>query len=189
MTTYISIIRGINVSGQKKIKMDALKKMYEDLHFSNIQTYIQSGNVVFQYSKSGQKALENKISGQIEKCFGFFAPVIVMNTDELKDIVEKNPYIADKTKDIACLHVTFLSSKPEQIDFEKIDKNRLPGEECSLMGNAVYLYCPNGYGKTKLSNIFFENKLKVRTTTRNWKTTTELLNIAERQQVQDLIRL
>jgi uncharacterized protein (DUF1697 family) len=182
MTTYISILRGINVSGQKRITMDALKKMYEDLHFMNILTYIQSGNLVFQYIKSEQKDLEQKISSQIEKNFGFFLPVIVLNTVELKEIIERNPYLVDVTKDISHLHVTFLSSEPEQIDSEIIYKHKLPGEEFTLIEKAVYLYCPNGYGKTKLSNTFFENKLKVNATTRNWKTTTELLSIAERQQ-------
>jgi uncharacterized protein (DUF1697 family) len=182
MTTYISIIRGINVSGQRKIKMDVLEKIYKDLHFRNIQTYIQSGNVVFQYSKSEQKDLEFKISSQIEKYFGFYAPVIVLNTIELRNIVMNNTYLSDRTKDKAYLHVTFLSSKPEYIDLEMINQNKLPGEEFMLIDKAVYLYCPNGYGKTKLSNIFFENKFKVKATTRNWKTTTELLSIAERQE-------
>lgn len=180
MTTYISLLRGINVSGQKKIKMDDLKEIYENLHFINTQTYIQSGNVVFQYDKSEQKDLELKISSQIQKYVGFFVPIIVLETLELKEIVERNPYLVDKTKDISHLHVTFLSSKPEQIDFEIFYHNKSQVEEFALIEKAVYLYCPNGYGKTKLTNTFFENKLKVKATTRNWKTTTELLNIAEK---------
>lgn len=183
MTTYISILRGINVSGQKMIKMDAVKEMYEDLHFRNIQTYIQSGNVVFQYYKSKQKDLELTISHQLQNKFGFDVPVIVLETVELKNIIEGNPYKDDQTKNISHLYVTFLSSRPERIDTEMIYQKKSPTEEFSLTEKAVYLYCPNGYGKTKLTNTFFENKLKVGATTRNWKTTIELLNIAEKQQV------
>jgi uncharacterized protein (DUF1697 family) len=179
MTTYISLLRGINVSRQKLIKMDVLKKMYEDLHFVNIQTYIQSGNVIFQAKKSENKDLETRISSQIQRCFGFEVPVIVLETGELKDIVERNPYKADKTKDISYLHVTFLSSEPEHINLELINIKRSPVEGFTLFERAVYLYCPNGYGKTKLTNTFLENILKVSATTRNWKTTVELFTIAE----------
>jgi uncharacterized protein (DUF1697 family) len=180
MTTYISLLRGINVSGQRMIKMTDLKELYKDLTLVNIYTYKQSGNVVFQCNKSGKEDLELQISNQIQKHFGLFVPVIVLKTVELEEIIEKNPYLHDETKDISHLHVTFLSSVPEQIDFDIIYQNRSAGEEFSVNGTVVYLYCPNGYGKTRLTNAFFENKLKVSATTRNWKTATELLNIAKK---------
>ena len=179
MTTYISLLRGINVSGQKIIKMDILKEMFESLLFEHIKTYIQSGNIVFQYKKSENKDLEIKISNQIQKSFGFEVPVIVLEADELKVIIENNPFKDDKTRDISFLHVTFFSSRPEQINFEPIKKVKSQGEEIALIDRAVYLYCPNGYGRTKLTNAFLENKLKTRATTRNWKTTLELLKIAD----------
>jgi len=172
-------LRGINVSGQKMIKMDVLKEIYKSLHFMNIQTYLQSGNVVFQFKKSENNDLEKKISSQIQKSLGFEVPVIVLEADELKDVIEMNPYKDDKTKNISYLHVTFLSSKPEPVNLDTINKIKSPGEELSLIERAVYLYCPNGYGKTKLSNTFLENRLNVVATTRNWKTTLQLLNIAE----------
>jgi uncharacterized protein (DUF1697 family) len=180
MTTYISILRGINVSGQKIIKMDALREMYEGLHFTHVQTYIQSGNVVFQFNNPEHKNLEPVITNQIQNKFGFEVPVIVLETAELKNIVLRNPYAADQTKDISYMHITFLSLKPAQIELKKIFQNKAPEEEFTMSEKAVYLYCPNGYGRTKLSNTFFENKLKVKATTRNWKTTLELLKIAEK---------
>ena len=179
MITYISILRGINVSGQKMIKMDALREIYEGLNFKNVTTYIQSGNVIFQFKKSENSDLEKIISGQILKKIGFEVPVIVVKLDEFKIITGSNPFLGDKTKDTSYLHVTFLSSVPEQINYEIIDKVKLSGEELVLINRAVYLYCPNGYGKTKLSNTFLEKKLKTGATTRNWKTTIGLLNIAE----------
>ena len=179
MKTYISILRGINVGGQKSIKMDALKEIYESLQLLNIQTYIQSGNVVFQANYTNSKDLEKKISDQIQKYLGFEVPVIILEKDELKDIIEKNPYRDDDTKDISHLHVTLLNAKPVKVNAEAIHEKKTQGEELTIVERAVYLYCPNGYGRTKLTNTFFENCLKVQATTRNWKTALELLNIAK----------
>lgn len=179
MTTYISILRGINVSGQKLIKMDALRKSYENLGFCNVTTYLQSGNVIFSANNAKPNELAQTITRQIERDFGFDVPVIVLTIDNLKQIIDNNPFLKDSDKDTTFLHVTFLSSKPQKFDFKTIEEKKLSGEEISFADNAVYLYCPNGYGKTKLNNSFLENKLKVGATTRNWKTTTELLKIAQ----------
>ena len=179
METYISILRGINVSGQKLIKMGALKKAYEEMQFKNVTTYIQSGNVIFQYATSKPAELEQKISGQIQKKFGFEVPVMVLLPQELKEILDNNPFANDPEKDIFYQHVTFLASVPKDPGLEVIDQKRAPGEEFRLMGKAVYLFCSNGYGRTKLTNTFLENKLKVRATTRNWKTANLLYTMAE----------
>ena len=178
MITYISIIRGINVSGQKLIKMAALKKMFESLNLENIQTYVQSGNVVFSSKKEDPKELEKIISSGIESEFGFDVSVIVFNSKSLETIIEGNPFAKDPLKDNAFLHVTFLADTPLSIDKESIIVKRHVDEEIEFTSNAVYLYCPNGYGKTKLNNNFLESKLKVKATTRNWKTTNELLKLA-----------
>lgn len=178
MTTYISILRGINVSGQKTIKMDALKKMFEKLNFKSIQTYIQSGNVVFTTAEKDPKKIEKLISLEIKKEFGFDVPVIILHVNTLKEIIDSNPFAKDHVKDISFLHVTFLADNPTKFDKEKIVEKKQPGEEIAFTTNVVYLYCPNGYGKTKLNNTFLENKLKVQATTRNWKTTNELLKLA-----------
>lgn len=179
MTTYISIIRGINVSGQKLIKMDALRKSYENLDFHNVTTYVQSGNVIFTGQNTKPDVLGQTITRQIEKDFGFDVPVIVLSIDKLKQIIDSNPFVKDNNKDKTFLHVTFLSSKPQKFDLNAIEEKKLNGEEIIIADNAVYLYCPNGYGKSKLNNSFLETKLKVGATTRNWKTTNELLKIAE----------
>ncbi|MCK9403428.1 MAG: DUF1697 domain-containing protein [Chitinophagaceae bacterium] len=179
MTTYISIVRGINVSGQKLIKMDALRKSYENLGFHDVTTYVQSGNVIFAGNDIELNNLEQKISRQIEKDFGFEVPVIVLTIDKLKQVIDNNPFLKDPNKDQTFLHVTFLSSKPEHYDHKTIEDKKQNGEEIFFSDNAVYLYCPNGYGRTKLTNNFLEAKLKVGATTRNWKTTNELLKIAK----------
>ena len=179
MTTYISMLRGINVSGQKLIKMDALRKLYEQLGFQNVTTYVQSGNVIFTDIDPDYKMLENKISVKIEKDFEFYVPVIVLTIDILKQITDNNPFLKDSDKDPTFLYVTFLTSKPDLYDYKQIEDKKQNGEEIFFSDHAVYLYCPNGYGRTKLNNNFLEAKLKVGATTRNWRTTNELLKIAQ----------
>lgn len=178
MKTYISILRGVNVSGKHIIKMEMLQKMYERLGFDKVQTYVQSGNVIFGSEREDPTALAQTITQQIGNDFGFDVPVIVIPTDQLEQIIRDNPLL-DESKDPAFMHVTFLSSTPQTSDSDAIEAKRSDGEEFSVAENAVYLYCPNGYGKTKLNNTFLEAKLKVSATTRSWKTTNQLLNMAQ----------
>lgn len=178
MTTYISILRGINVSGHRIIKMDDLKKMCaDDLHFSNIKTYIQSGNIVFQSPLNKTDTISEKIKTEIQKKFGFDVPVLTLTSDELEKIIDRNPFLKDKSKDPSFFHITFLSEKPTAENVELIGQTEFQPDEYNIIDKAVYLYCPNGYSNSKLTNSFLESKLKVTATTRNWKTTNELLKI------------
>ena len=176
MTTYISMLRGINVSGQKKIAMAELKKLYESLGFKNVQTYIQSGNVIFEYSDANLSKLISKIEKKIKEYFGFDVLVLIRTKDEFQKLIENTPF---SKKDNNKLHVTFLSSIPTDSPIEEINKVKYKSEEFFISGKEIYLFCPNGYGKSKLSNNFFERKLKLSATTRNWKTITKLLEITE----------
>lgn len=178
MTTYISILRGVNVSGQRLIKMDALKKMYEKLNFENVHTYVQSGNVIFSAKNKDTKELEKTITSKIVTEFGFDVPVIVITVKTLETIIKNNPFTKDSQKDNAFLHTSFLAKIPTGFDKESIIEKKHKDEEMAFTPHAIYLYCPNGYGKTKLNNNFLENKLKVKATTRNWNTTNELLKLA-----------
>ncbi|OFX24347.1 MAG: hypothetical protein A2041_09765 [Bacteroidetes bacterium GWA2_31_9b] len=180
MKTYISILRGINVSGQKLIKMDALRQMYSDLGFKNIHSYIQSGNIIFQAQKIKHEYLEKKITEKIVADFGFNVPVIVMEFDYLSMVLKNNPFVVERTEDITKLYVTFLSHEPVQANIDKINIGQFLPDEFILKGKTIYLFCPNGYGKTKLTNSFFENKFKVVATTRNWNTINELYKISEK---------
>jgi uncharacterized protein (DUF1697 family) len=180
MTSYIHVLRGINVSGQRIIKMDQLRKMYENLGFRNVKTYLQSGNVVFQGNDIELAEMEKLISGQIAADFGFQVPVIALTVNRLKKIIAENPFPSDTHKDQGFMHVTFLSAAPSDFNINKIDEKKQIGEEVSLSENAVFLYCPHGYGKTRLSNNFLEVTLHVTATTRNWRTVTELLQMAEK---------
>jgi uncharacterized protein (DUF1697 family) len=179
MNPYISILRGINVGGRKSIKMDALKKMYENLNFENIRTYVQSGNVIFLSKQNDPKKLEKAISSQIKFDFGFDVPVIILSVETLESIIENNPFSKEKTKDTSFLHVTFLAERPLHFEKKSLMEKKHEDEEVEFTSKAIYLYCPMGYGNTKLNNNYLETKLKVTATTRNWKTTTELLKLAK----------
>lgn len=180
MKTYVTILRGINVSGHNMIKMADLKKMFETLPFENVQTYIQSGNIVFNAKPENDQNLEKLIHDTIQKTFSFSVPVIVLEEKELKNVQQNNPFLTERNEDAAKLHVTFLDAIPgiDLVDKLKEKANFLP-DEWILDEKAIYLFCPNGYGKTKLNNNFFENKLKVTATTRNWKTVNELVSMSD----------
>lgn len=175
MNTFLSFLRGINVSGQKKIPMAELKKLYEELHFENINTYIQSGNVIFKNKNSVD--LSQQIEQKIFEKYNFYVPVIIRTSDEMEKIIGRNPFLKQKDIDLSKLHIVYLANDPNQDNIEKLKNYNYEPDKFYVSGKEVYLYCPNGYGKTKLTNNFFENKLKISATTRNWNTTNELFKI------------
>jgi len=179
MHTYISVLRGINVSGHKLIKMDSLKKSCAGLGFTDIHTYIQSGNIVFRFKKINLAKIESLIKNKISVDYGFDVPVIVKDAGNLNNIIKNNPFLSNKSVDLSMLHITFLSAVPEKSDVDKLKDVDYSPDKFIIVDDIVYLYFPNGYGNTKLNNNFFENKLKVKATNRNWKTVNELCKIAD----------
>jgi uncharacterized protein (DUF1697 family) len=179
MTTYISLLRGINVGGKNTIKMDILRELYVNLGFSNVQSYIQSGNIIFNAESIDNQTLENKISTKITKTFELHLPVLVLTIDELKQALTNNPYTTNNLKDPAKIHLTFLSEIPDEALLKKINSDFYLPDKFIYSAKVIYNYCPNGYGNTKLNNTFFEKKLKLTATVRNFKTANELLAIAE----------
>ena len=178
MQTYISILRGINVSGQKKILMVDLKLLFEKLKFENVTTYIQSGNVVFKSSTElTDLELSKMIEAEIFKKYKFEVPVISRTKKELENVISSNPFLKEKNIRIEKLHVTFLSEKPNNDLVESIGHLNFSPDQFFINEKEVYLYIPESYGETKLSNKFFENKLKVTATTRNWKKVNKLAEI------------
>jgi uncharacterized protein (DUF1697 family) len=179
MNTYISILRGINVNSQNIIKMDNLRESLKKNGYNNITTYIQSGNIVFSFEKVDIIKIKQDIVKRIQSDFGLDVPVIVLTIESLKSIIKNNPLV-NQNLNQDLLHITFLSSNIEDYNKDEIEIKKQNGEEIIVSKDCVYLYCPFGYGKTKLTNIFLESKLGVIATTRNWKTSNELLKIAER---------
>lgn len=175
MKTYLSILRGINVSGQKKVPMAELKSLYEELNLKDISTYIQSGNVIFRTESI--KDLSQRIEQKILAKYNFNVPVIIRTMDEMQIVLRQNPFIKESNIDLEKLHVTYLSENPKQENIDKLNTYNYQPDRFLILGKEIYLYCPNGYGRTKLTTDFFENKLKVPATTRNWRTTNELFKI------------
>ena len=178
MVTYISILRGINVSGQKKIMMKDLTALYEVMGFKNVVTYVQSGNVIFDCNKIKTASISKKIETKIFETYNFYVPVIIRTVDEMQSVLTNNPYLKKSSTEEIGLHVTFLAEHPTQVQIDKTNEFNFAPDKFMISGNEVYLYCPISYGNSKLSNNFFENKLNVRATTRNWKTVNELVRLA-----------
>ena len=175
MVIYIALLRGINVSGHNMIKMDELKRVLEELGFTGIRTYIQSGNIIFGSEVDDPADLAARVAGKILTRFGFVVPVVILTIDEMKLVSLNNPFILNGNGNSDRMHVTFLSETPDRTKETKILEYNFPPDEFVIKGKEVYLYCPDGYGNTKLNNQFFESKLKVTTTTRNWKTVETLV--------------
>ena len=171
---YISILRGINVGGNRKILMAALKSALEKVGFQDVQTYIQSGNVIFDSKETDNRMLEVQIQEIIAETFGFDVPVIVRTSGEWAESIVNNPFLKENDQDIEKLHLTFLKDQPSSENLEKISSLEFLPDRFQVVGKEVFVYCKNGYGRSKITNDFFEKKLKVQATTRNWKTVLKL---------------
>ncbi|CDF80728.1 PF08002 family protein [Formosa agariphila KMM 3901] len=174
MTTYIALLRGINVSGQKKVPMADLRTLMSDLGFENVKTYIQSGNVVFQSSEEHVLILENQISESILNVFGFEVPVLVKSQLQFQEIFDSNPFSEVQKSNS---YFTLLAEIPKSDAVESVSKETVVNETFVITDSCVYFYSEHGYGKAKCNNNFFERKLKVSATTRNFKTMQKLLSL------------
>ncbi len=179
MTSYISLLRGINVTGHRKITMKELALCFEKMGFASVRTYIQSGNVLFSSPETNMESLQNTIQKQIEKTFGYSdVTVFIIDADTMGEYINDNPFLNEPDVDLKRLYITFLQETPDSLRLESLNGYLSNADRFQVMNRLIYLYCPNGYGQTKLSNNFFENKLKVRATTRNWNTVNKLFVLA-----------
>lgn len=178
MTTYICLLKGINVSGQKIIHMADVIADFEDLGFKNVITYLQSGNVVFDTPDSDISKIHQRIELRMIQSYGFVVAAIMRTEEEWRSVLSSNPFLAQKEEEIDRLYVTFLANSPAETAIKKIKRPEGIHDRFAIQGKEIYLYCPNGYGTTKLSTAFFEKKLNITATTRSWKTVTALEEIA-----------
>ncbi len=181
MNTYIALLRGINVGGHKKIKMADLRLKLEELGFSAVITYIQSGNIVFKDPSENIDTLETKIEKAIKKHFGFDVPVLIITHKILQKVLQHNPYIERLEKgeiEDKKMYFMLLCDQPDSIAVAELSKISFDPEEFIIAKNVIYLFAAIGYGKTKLHNNFFEKKLNIRTTTRNLRTLNKLLELS-----------
>lgn len=152
--------------------MEELRTLLSSLGFTEVQTYIQSGNIVFKAATQDQEQLGNLIAEAIKKQYDYEVPVLVKTIEQWKTAIANNPF---SEADISKQGVTFLASIPEETTIEIDSKD----DRFNIINSEIYLDCPSGFGRTKLTNNFFERKLKTQATTRNWKTIYKLLELAE----------
>ena len=177
MAIYAALLRGINVSGQKIIKMEDLKKAFESLDYEDVTTYIQSGNIVFKAAGVNSAILPGQIQNKLLKTFGYEVPVIVKSVKEIEGVIRRNPFNKVQTLKDEKLHVSFLSGKPAKDAAENLAAMKNDVDEIRLSGSEVYILCRKGYGNSLFSNTFIEKKLAISATTRNWNTVQKLLSL------------
>lgn len=168
MPTYVALLRGINVGTGRKVPMAELRETFDELGHTDVRTYIQSGNVVFTTTAAPAK-VRATVESALERDYGFAVTVLLRTPAELASVVKRNPYGG-------AAYVTFLDGKPDPKQAKTIDPTPFAPDEFTVSGREVFVRCPNGYGRTKINNTFFERKLATKATTRNWKTVTTLLD-------------
>jgi uncharacterized protein (DUF1697 family) len=177
-TTYVALLRGINVGGKNKLPMKDLGEMFVEAGCRQVRTYIQSGNVIFAADPDLVPALPSSIMAQIAQRFGYRIPVILRTSAEIDTVLRRNPFIeAGAAEDT--LHVLFLAGEPSALHVEHLDPDRSPPDTFTVRGQEIYLQLPNGAGRTKLTNDYFDTKLATISTGRNWRTVTKLFELME----------
>ncbi|WP_345319856.1 DUF1697 domain-containing protein [Novipirellula rosea] len=171
-TIWIALFRGINVGGKNKMQMAPLKAGMESIGCENVQTYIQSGNVVFESSLKSKKSIQTKLLDTVEEQFGFRSHLILLTKSELLKAIDSNPY-ADATADPKSLHFFFLDESPSDPDLDAIEGLRADSESCLLIDLVFYLHAPSGIGRSKVA-AGAERKLGVAATARNFNTVKKL---------------
>jgi uncharacterized protein (DUF1697 family) len=174
---HVALLRGINVGGKNMLPMTELARLFEAAGATSVETYIQSGNVVFRASKV--EGLVAKVEAQIAKRFGFEVPVVLRSAAELAAVVDRNPFLRAGV-DADLLHVAFLAGAPDAKLAAALDPNRSPGDAFDVRGREIFLHLPGGVARSKLTNAWFDSKLGTTTTIRNWRTVLKLLEMAQR---------
>ena len=176
----ISLLRGVNLGSHNKVKMDVLRGLYESLGLQDVQTYLQSGNVVFRTKERDLARLSRLIEDGIEKKFGFRTDVIARTPSELRDVISRNPFAKRRGIDPSKLLVTFLAGNPGAKARESVSKIEMQPDELYVDGREFYIYFVGSMARPKVSWVAIAKMLKTPGTGRNWNTVRKLLEIAEK---------
>jgi uncharacterized protein (DUF1697 family) len=175
---HLALLRGINVGGKNKLPMSDLRGIFVAAGCRDVQTYIQSGNVIFRAEPAAVAALSDVVTAEIAARFGYRVPVVLRTADQVGDVVRNNPFLAQGLAEDT-LHVLLLSGPPDARRVKELDPNRSPPDAFVVRGQEIYLSLPNGAARTKLTNTYFDTKLATMSTGRNWRTVTKLVNLLE----------
>lgn len=179
-STYVVLLRGINVGGKNRLPMATLQQLCADAGCTRVATYIQSGNVVVTAKPAVAKTFATTLAAAITNATKLVVPVVVVAADELLRIVRDNPYVAAGAPEDA-LHVALLAHAPTAAAIASLDAERSPPDTFVVRGRAIYLHLPQGVGKTKLTNAYFDRALATISTVRNWRTLQALVAMANEQ--------
>lgn len=177
MTTYIALLRGINVGGHNKLPMKELRELMADLGFSDVQTYIQTGNIAFQSDMSDPKAIASQIRSEIKKQFGFEPDVLVLTQDQLRAAIKANPFPQAESEP-KTLHLFFLLEKPADPDLDSLEGIKAENERFKLTESVFYLHAPDGIGRSKLAENIGKF-IRVSMTARNWRSVQKIMEMAD----------
>jgi uncharacterized protein (DUF1697 family) len=177
MEVAIAMLRGVNVGGHQKLNMAALKTLCTGLGLQDVQTYIQSGNIVFR--ADGGEALAHRLEDGIERSFGFRPAVVIRTAAELRKVIAKNPFADRAGIDPSRLLVVFLANAPARQAKEQVLALRCEPEELRMHGRELYIYYPDGMARPKIPLVRIEKLLRCASTGRNWNTVNKLLGMAE----------
>ena len=172
MTRYVALLRGVNVGGKNKVPMSELRNLFESLGYSEVSTFIQSGNILFT---SGVPATSTRLETAISDQFRISISVVLRTPQRLKTVVDRNPF---NQVDSSKLHIGFMTEEPSAATVRMLDTRRFQPEEFAVRGSELYLHLPNGMGRAKLP-AYLDRQLKVPTTIRTWNTVVKLLELAD----------
>jgi uncharacterized protein (DUF1697 family) len=170
--THLALLRGINVGGKNSLPMKELVQMFSGAGCTNVRTFIQSGNVIFE-APGGALGIGDAIKAKIEKRYGYRIPIIIRTSEQLLKTIRGNPFLKPGADEKA-LHVYFLADSPKASTIAGLDPARSAPDAFHVRGQEIYLHLPNGMARTKLTNAYFDSKLSTICTARNWATVLKL---------------
>jgi uncharacterized protein (DUF1697 family) len=177
VTRFVAMLRAVNVTGRNRVKMPELKALVEGLGHTDVVTYLQSGNVVLT-ARQGAGKIEQELERALDADLGVGVRVLVRTGAELAEVARHNPFLAEGAEPKQ-LHVTFLATAPDRAKVSAVPADAGGRDQFRVGGREIYLHCPDGYGRSKLINSFWEKRLALEATTRNWNTVVHLLELAE----------
>jgi uncharacterized protein (DUF1697 family) len=179
MAVLISMLRGVNLGSHNRIKMEELRALYESMKLEDPRSYVQSGNVIFRTKEKNSLQLAKKIQAGIEKKSGCCPEVILRTAQDLRRVIAANPFPEQTKSEPGKVLVTFLAGEPPRDAEANLEKFKGLPEELHLKGRELYIYFPNGAGRSKLPWSTVEKFLRVTGTARNWNSVQAMLKIAE----------
>lgn len=180
-TSYVALLRGINVGGKNKLPMRDLIAVFADAGCHNVQTYIQSGNVLFHAEGRTAETLPAMLPARMLERFGFVVPVVLRTAAQMSEVLQSNPFLERGVAE-SLLHVYFLADEPAANRVQQLDPERFAPDAFIVRGREIYLHLPDGMARTKLTNAYFDRALATTSTARNWRTVTTLCELLQRHQ-------